>query len=103
VLAGIGQWGGREMGGVAYAAHAGGFAAGLLLVRLFAPGSLRPRPGSGLMKARRGEGAMKGGRQLARIPACRRLLAPSPKSPARPVTPYGWGVAMTIWPSRVAK
>src|SRR5262249_40010902 len=31
VLAGMGQWGGKEMGGVAYAAHVGGFVTGLLL------------------------------------------------------------------------
>jgi membrane associated rhomboid family serine protease len=35
-LAGMAQWGGREIGGVAYAAHVGGFVAGLLLVKLFA-------------------------------------------------------------------
>jgi rhomboid family protein len=39
VLAGLGQWGGKEMGGVAYAAHVGGFLAGLVLVKLFAPGA----------------------------------------------------------------
>jgi membrane associated rhomboid family serine protease len=35
VLAGASQWGGKEMGGVAYGAHIGGFVAGLLLVHLF--------------------------------------------------------------------
>jgi rhomboid family protein len=39
VLAGLGQWGGEEVGGVAYAAHVGGFLAGLALVKLFAPGA----------------------------------------------------------------
>jgi membrane associated rhomboid family serine protease len=38
VLAGMGQFGGKEMGGVAYAAHVGGFIAGLVLVKLFAAG-----------------------------------------------------------------
>jgi membrane associated rhomboid family serine protease len=40
MLAGWADWGGRELGeergGVAYAAHVGGFVAGLLLVKLFA-------------------------------------------------------------------
>jgi membrane associated rhomboid family serine protease len=36
VLAGMAQWGGREIGGVAYAAHIGGFITGLILVKLFA-------------------------------------------------------------------
>jgi membrane associated rhomboid family serine protease len=36
VLAGMAQWGGREVGGVAYAAHIGGFVTGLVLVKLFA-------------------------------------------------------------------
>ncbi|MGV3722800.1 MAG: rhomboid family intramembrane serine protease [Actinomycetota bacterium] len=39
VLAGAAQWGGQEVGGVAYAAHVGGFIAGLVLVKLFAPGA----------------------------------------------------------------
>jgi membrane associated rhomboid family serine protease len=44
VLAGAGQWGGKEVGGVAYAAHVGGFLAGLVLVKLFAaPGVSRAR------------------------------------------------------------
>jgi len=38
VLSGMAQWGGKEQGGVAYAAHVGGFIAGLVLVKLFAPG-----------------------------------------------------------------
>jgi membrane associated rhomboid family serine protease len=43
VLAGAAQWGGKEMGGVAYAAHIGGFVAGMLLVHLFAQGEAMPR------------------------------------------------------------
>jgi membrane associated rhomboid family serine protease len=43
ILAGAAQWGGKEMGGVAYAAHLGGFIAGLLLVHLFARGEAVPR------------------------------------------------------------
>jgi membrane associated rhomboid family serine protease len=43
VLAGAAQWGGKEMGGVAYAAHIGGFVAGMLLVHLFAQGGAMPR------------------------------------------------------------
>ena len=43
VLAGAAQWGGKEMGGVAYAAHVGGFVAGMLLVHLFAQGEAMPR------------------------------------------------------------
>jgi membrane associated rhomboid family serine protease len=43
ILAGAAQWGGKEMGGVAYAAHVGGFIAGLLLVHLFARGEAVPR------------------------------------------------------------
>lgn len=44
VLSGAASWGGREMGGVAYAAHVGGFIAGLVLVKLFAaPGEQRMR------------------------------------------------------------
>jgi membrane associated rhomboid family serine protease len=39
VLSGMAQWGGQEQGGVAYAAHVGGFVAGLVLVKLFAPGA----------------------------------------------------------------
>ena len=38
VLSGMAQWGGQEQGGVAYAAHVGGFITGLVLVKLFAPG-----------------------------------------------------------------
>ena len=38
VLSGAAEWGGRELGGVAYAAHIGGFIAGLVLVKLFVPG-----------------------------------------------------------------
>ncbi len=36
VISGFGMLGGTEQGGVAYAAHIGGFIAGLLLVKLFA-------------------------------------------------------------------
>jgi membrane associated rhomboid family serine protease len=43
ILAGAAPWGGKEMGGVAYAAHLGGFIAGLLLVHLFARGEAVPR------------------------------------------------------------
>jgi membrane associated rhomboid family serine protease len=44
VLAGMAQWGGEEIGGVAYAAHVGGFVAGMLLVHLFATrGTARER------------------------------------------------------------
>jgi membrane associated rhomboid family serine protease len=39
VLSGAAEWGGRENGGIAYAAHVGGFIAGLVLVKLFAPGA----------------------------------------------------------------
>jgi membrane associated rhomboid family serine protease len=39
VLSGMAQWGGQEQGGVAYAAHVGGFVAGLVLVKLFASGA----------------------------------------------------------------
>lgn len=39
VLTGASQWGGQEVGGVAYAAHVGGFIAGLVLVKLFTPGA----------------------------------------------------------------
>jgi membrane associated rhomboid family serine protease len=37
VISGLGILGGSETGGVAYAAHIGGFLAGLLLVKIFAP------------------------------------------------------------------
>jgi len=37
VIAGLGMLGGAESGGVAYAAHIGGFIAGLLLVKFFDP------------------------------------------------------------------
>lgn len=37
VVNGMGALGGQEAGGVAYAAHIGGFIAGLVLVKLFAP------------------------------------------------------------------
>jgi membrane associated rhomboid family serine protease len=40
VLAGAGQWGGKEVGGVAYAAHVGGFVAGLVLVKPFVGGAV---------------------------------------------------------------
>ncbi|MBD0294196.1 MAG: rhomboid family intramembrane serine protease, partial [Flavisolibacter sp.] len=35
VINGMGALGGEETGGIAYAAHIGGFVAGLLLVKLF--------------------------------------------------------------------
>jgi membrane associated rhomboid family serine protease len=38
VLNGLGTLGGQESGGIAYAAHIGGFIAGLILVKLFDPG-----------------------------------------------------------------
>jgi membrane associated rhomboid family serine protease len=37
LISGLGMLGGSETGGVAYAAHIGGFAAGLLLIKLFLP------------------------------------------------------------------
>ena len=43
ILDGLGALGGQEAGGVAYAAHIGGFISGLLLVRRFAKSS-RPSP-----------------------------------------------------------
>jgi len=43
VLAGVSTFGGREMGGVAYAAHVGGFIAGLVLVKLFVPQEVQER------------------------------------------------------------
>lgn len=38
VVSGLGLLGGEESGGVAYAAHVGGFVAGMLLIKLFDPG-----------------------------------------------------------------
>ena len=38
VVAGMGMLGGNSSGGVAYAAHVGGFVAGLILVKFFALG-----------------------------------------------------------------
>jgi membrane associated rhomboid family serine protease len=44
VVAGMGLLGGgSQAGGVAYAAHVGGFIAGLILVKLFAAGQPLPR------------------------------------------------------------
>jgi membrane associated rhomboid family serine protease len=43
VLAGIGQWGGHQLGGVAYSAHIGGFVAGIVLIKLLAPATSAPR------------------------------------------------------------
>ena len=40
IISGLGMLGGSDTGGVAYAAHIGGFLAGLLLIKLFIP---RPR------------------------------------------------------------
>ena len=37
LISGLGMLGGADAGGVAYAAHLGGFAAGLLLIKLFLP------------------------------------------------------------------
>ena len=37
IVNGLGALGGSEAGGVAYAAHIGGFFAGLVLIKLFAP------------------------------------------------------------------
>jgi membrane associated rhomboid family serine protease len=47
MISGLGVLGeGAEQGGVAYAAHIGGFVAGLILVKFFALGSpQRPRTG----------------------------------------------------------
>jgi membrane associated rhomboid family serine protease len=43
VVAGMGLLGGgSQAGGVAYAAHVGGFVAGLILVKMFAAGRLVP-------------------------------------------------------------
>jgi membrane associated rhomboid family serine protease len=48
VVAGMGLLGGgSQAGGVAYAAHVGGFVAGLVLVKGFAAGRLVPRPRRG--------------------------------------------------------
>ncbi|MBX2921291.1 MAG: rhomboid family intramembrane serine protease [Chitinophagaceae bacterium] len=41
VISGLGMLGGEETGGVAYAAHIGGFIAGFLLIKLFDPVKLR--------------------------------------------------------------
>jgi membrane associated rhomboid family serine protease len=44
VVAGMGLLGGgSQAGGVAYAAHVGGFVAGLVLVKVFASGTQAPR------------------------------------------------------------
>jgi membrane associated rhomboid family serine protease len=43
VLAGMSQWGGRELGGVAYAAHVGGFIAGVVLGKLFGSAAVAQR------------------------------------------------------------
>jgi membrane associated rhomboid family serine protease len=37
IISGLGMLGGSDAGGVAYAAHIGGFLAGLLLIKLFIP------------------------------------------------------------------
>ena len=48
VVAGMGLLGGgSQAGGVAYAAHVGGFVAGLILVKVFAAGRLVPGPRRG--------------------------------------------------------
>jgi len=41
IINGLGMLGGSEAGGVAYAAHVGGFLAGLVLIKLFVPGAKR--------------------------------------------------------------
>ena len=43
VVNGLGALGGQEAGGVAYAAHIGGFVAGLLLIGIFASGFIKRR------------------------------------------------------------
>jgi hypothetical protein len=37
IISGLGMLGGSDGGGVAYAAHIGGFLAGLVLIKLFVP------------------------------------------------------------------
>lgn len=49
VINGVGALGGEEAGGIAYAAHIGGFIAGLILVKLFVPA--RPRQGTETYRA----------------------------------------------------
>jgi membrane associated rhomboid family serine protease len=44
VINGLGALGGHESGGIAYAAHIGGFIAGILLVKFFVPRQPRPIP-----------------------------------------------------------
>jgi membrane associated rhomboid family serine protease len=49
VINGVGALGGEEAGGIAYAAHIGGFIAGLILVKLFVP--RRAKPGTETFRA----------------------------------------------------
>jgi membrane associated rhomboid family serine protease len=49
VINGVGALGGEEAGGIAYAAHIGGFIAGLILVKLFIP--RRAKPGTETFRA----------------------------------------------------
>lgn len=46
VINGVGALGGEEAGGIAYAAHIGGFIAGLFLVKLFTPQAVRRGTGT---------------------------------------------------------
>jgi membrane associated rhomboid family serine protease len=41
IINGLGMLGGSEAGGVAYAAHIGGFLAGLILIKFFVPSGRR--------------------------------------------------------------
>jgi membrane associated rhomboid family serine protease len=47
IVNGLGALGGSEAGGVAYAAHIGGFFAGLLLIKLFAPAQVAEKRNEG--------------------------------------------------------
>jgi len=45
LISGLGMLGGgSQAGGVAYAAHVGGFVAGLVLIKIFDLGNRNPRP-----------------------------------------------------------
>jgi rhomboid family protein len=46
LISGLGMLGGSQQGGVAYAAHVGGFVAGLVLIKIFDIGARRSSPGS---------------------------------------------------------
>lgn len=43
VINGLGALGGEEAGGIAYAAHIGGFIAGMILVKFFVPKQIIPQ------------------------------------------------------------